>query len=55
MRSVIWIVIGVATGARAETLVEDAAALALIVLGAISAAMEKPKPVVAVMVEAPKS
>jgi len=54
MRSVIWIVIGVATGARAETLVEDAAALALIVLGAISAAMEKPKPVVAVVVEAPK-
>ncbi len=44
MRSLVWVVIGIATGARAETLVEDIAALALILLGSISAAMERPKP-----------
>lgn len=47
MRSLVWVVIGIATGARAETLVEDAAALALVILGAVSAAMEPKKPAVA--------
>ncbi len=43
MRSLIWVVIGISTGARAETMIEDLAALALVALGGWSALKSESK------------